>query len=171
MALPIVGRIASAAKISASKLVSSGSRGGRGRFVFGVGEQLARFTIFRKLTGEVWEKAAEDVANEILEEAKKRAPVETGQLRDSGHIQQIGEGHNARFAIGFSAPYALHVHEQIAMKLQGQKRRGSGRTGRYWDPQGIATARYLSRAIEENQSALKRKIIMGWGQGIRTGGF
>ena len=38
------------------------------------------------------------------------------------------------YAVSFSAPYAIHVHENLEMKLRGQPR-PSGR-GAYWDARG-----------------------------------
>jgi len=43
--------------------------------------------------------------------------------------------------VGYSAGYALWVHESVDMVLKG-KPRGKGR-GNFWDPQGKAQAKYL----------------------------
>lgn len=44
--------------------------------------------------------------------------------------------------VGYTAAYALWVHEAVEMKLRGLPRRGSGK-GFYWDPQGQAQAKFL----------------------------
>lgn len=54
--------------------------------------------------------------------------------------------------VGYTAPYALYVHENVEMKLKGQPR-SSGR-GRYWDPQGKATAKFLEAPTREMQEQL-----------------
>lgn len=54
------------------------------------------------------------------------------------------------------APYAKYVHEMTAMKLKGLPRPG-GR-GRFWDPQGKATAKFLSKASAELRPQLQSTI-------------
>ena len=49
-----------------------------------------------------------EVAEEILKEAKKNCPVDSGKLRESGFIKKQGDG----YQVGFSAEYAIIVHEQ-----------------------------------------------------------
>jgi len=43
--------------------------------------------------------------------------------------------------VGYTASYALYVHENIEMKLKG-KLRPKGR-GKFWDPQGRGQAKFL----------------------------
>lgn len=47
-------------------------------------------------------------AEKILERAKYYCPVDTGALRDSGHIEYSGDG---KCKIVFDEPYAIYVHE------------------------------------------------------------
>lgn len=54
-----------------------------------------------------------------------------GQLRD-----QLGRYKAGRVVVGFSAQYALFVHENIEMKWKGKPRRSG--IGTYWGPQGQA---------------------------------
>jgi hypothetical protein len=58
-----------------------------------------------------------DVANEVMAEAKRRTPVETGSLRSSGHVSspmQLVDGWSVKLAFGgAAAPYAIYVHEDL----------------------------------------------------------
>ncbi len=57
---------------------------------------------------------------------------------------------------GFTAAYALYVHENMEMKLAGQPR-PKGR-GFYWDPQGISGPKFLEGPARElsNSGELSR---------------
>lgn len=50
----------------------------------------------------------EQLAEEILAVAKYYCPVDTGKLRDSGHIEKMPDGSCRIF---FDCPYAWYVHE------------------------------------------------------------
>lgn len=52
------------------------------------------------------------VAEAILFQAQMYCPVMTGALRDSGYIDKIGN----TIVVGFSSPYAVYVHENLAIK-------------------------------------------------------
>ena len=83
-------------------------------------------------------------------EAKKRVPVEKGNLRASGYTQMDPNG-KLYVRVGFSAAYALWVHESIGMVLRG-KPRPSG-IGQYWGPKG--EARFLANAL----TAKKTQVV------------
>lgn len=54
-------------------------------------------------------------ANEIMTEAKQRAPVDTGTLRSSGYVTLPEPGPNPKVELGFggaAAQYALVQHER-----------------------------------------------------------
>lgn len=69
----------------------------------------------------------------ILEEAKRRVPVEYGDLQNSGYVA-VSDDQRLAVDIGFTAPYALAIHENMEQKLKG-KPRPSG-IGVYWGPSG-----------------------------------
>lgn len=50
--------------------------------------------------------------------------------------------------VGFTAEYALYVHENMEMSLAGQPRRKPSK-GMYWDPQGIAGPKFLEGPARE----------------------
>lgn len=82
------------------------------------------------------------LAIKIERGSKKKVPREYGNLVNSGYHKKV-EGE--KFEVGFTAEYAVHVHENVEMKLKGKKR-PSGK-GVYWGPKG--EARYLAKAIED----------------------
>jgi hypothetical protein len=86
----------------------------------------------------------------IEAEAKKRVPVEHGQLRASGFTRKAQNNPRA-VHIGFSAAYAVFVHENTEMVLKG-KPRPSGK-GVYWGPAG--ESRFLANAA----TAKRREVL------------
>jgi hypothetical protein len=74
-------------------------------------------------------------------EAQKKAPVEYGNLRASAYTQKIPLGAE----VGFTAEYALWVHENMEEKLRGEPR-PSG-LGDYWNP---GESKFLEKAVNEN---------------------
>ena len=59
---------------------------------------------------------------------------------------------NVTVLVGYTASYAVYVHENTEMKLAGQKRRGG--KGRYWDPQGKAGPKFLEGPAREMQEEI-----------------
>lgn len=81
---------------------------------------------------------------ELLRQSQLLVPVEFGNLRASGYVNTNGTGFSTVVEVGYTASYALYVHEQVAMKLKGIARRPSPpRIGKHWDPQGRAQAKFL----------------------------
>lgn len=100
----------------------------------------------------------------LLKESQKRVPVEFGVLKASGYARPRGKGFNTKVDVGFTASYALFVHEAVGMKLKGEKRTPSPpHKGRYWDPQGRATAKFLEGPARTMGPEL-RKIIRNYGR-------
>lgn len=96
---------------------------------------------------------------------------------------------NPIVAVGYTASYALYVHENTEMKLKGLPRgQGFGRdsesgavvvppallkTGKaggknrgfYWDPQGKAQPKFLETPLREKRDLLARIVVTALGQG------
>lgn len=73
----------------------------------------------------------------------------------------------ANFDIGYTAPYAVFVHENLQMKLRGELRTGSPKNGkpriypRYWDASTLSSgssgqgqAKFLEAPVRENSQKL-----------------
>ena len=73
--------------------------------------------------------------------------------------------------VGFTANYALHVHENLEMAGAGLPRR-SGH-GLYWDPQGIAGPKFLENPARElsNSGELSRILtsVVKGGKSVMQG--
>ncbi len=89
----------------------------------------------------------------ILAEAQRRVPVEYGNLRASGFVQKSPNDPNS-VDIGFTASYAMAVHENLEQKLKGQPR-PSG-IGVYWGPEG--QPKFLETAARDKSSEVLREI-------------
>lgn len=66
-----------------------------------------------------------------------------------------------RATLGFSAPYAIYVHENMEQKWRGLPRRPNPpKSGVYWGPAG--EPKYLTRTLAAMRSSGRiRKIIVG----------
>jgi hypothetical protein len=72
---------------------------------------------------------------------------------------KYGDDPKVSVIVGYTAAYAVHVHENIEMKWKGLPRQKPHK-GNYWDPQGRGQAKFLEQPARE----LKRefsKIIVG----------
>ena len=74
------------------------------------------------------------------------------------------KGKNATVIVGYTANYAVYVHEAVGMKLKGVKRSPPGK-GKYWDPQGRAQAKFL----EEPARTMKDEIAKDIGKAYNNG--
>lgn len=96
-------------------------------------------------------------------QSQKMVPVDEGNLKASAFTRSHGSGRNTVVAVGYTASYAVYVHEAVAMKLEGRKRPARGKKkgrGRYWDPQGRASAKFLEKPFRDrkNQQTMMRII-------------
>jgi hypothetical protein len=67
------------------------------------------------------------------------------------------EASQASVVVGYTASYALFVHENMEMKLKGQPR-PSPHHGRYWDPQDRAQPKFLEAPARYLQPELRKMI-------------
>lgn len=81
----------------------------------------------------------------IKKDAQDMAPVDEAVLKNSAFTStSISPSGKVSGRVGFTARYAAWVHEMPGT-LKGQPRRGG--KGRYWDPQGKAQPKFLSKAV------------------------
>lgn len=116
----------------------------------------------------------------IEKEAAKRAPKDTANLvasrytmgagrpfkytdhskldRSQKHIMpaSMPEWQNS-VQIGFTAAYALFVHENREQKLKGQPRTSGSGKGTYWE---TGEPGFLTNALREKQNEVVRQIIV-----------
>ena len=71
--------------------------------------------------------AAQGVANwaqSVLTDALQIVPVDTGQLRDSGHLETASDGEGVAVQVVFDAPYAVYV--EFGSGIRGAESAGAG---------------------------------------------
>lgn len=81
-------------------------------------------------------------------QAKLRKKVTKAQ-KDNGSVVMVG----------YTAEYAIYVHENLAMKWKGLPRKGkrpdgTERKGNYWDPAGQGQSQYLIQPFREKHAEL-----------------
>lgn len=106
------------------------------------------------------EAGLQKAGNFLIGESMKKVPVEFGELIGSAYVRVKGRGFKRDVEVGYTAPYALYVHEAVGMKLKGLPRRPSPpHIGRYWDPQGRAHAKFLEEPARRLLPELRRIIL------------
>lgn len=93
-------------------------------------------------------------------ESQKQVPVDTGNLKASAFTRGIGAGYQTKVIVGYTADYALYVHE-AKMVLQGKPRPNDGVGGKpslYWDPQGRAKSKFLEDPARSERRKMRRII-------------
>ena len=98
----------------------------------------------------------------LQRESQRLVPVDTGNLKASAFTRAAGFGHTMTVTVGYTANYAIFVHEAVGMVLKGQKRTGDKAKGKYWDPQGRAQAKFLeepSRRLRVQMRAIIKRHI------------
>ena len=96
----------------------------------------------------------------IQRHSQKYVPVEYGTLRQSAYTRKAPNSTKEKpiVEVGFSADYAVFVHENYAMKWKGRPRK-SGK-GVYWGPQGgQAFSRTPSTYTRTRSSASSRRRL------------
>ena len=82
----------------------------------------------------------------LQRESQKLVPVDFGFLKASAYTRATGTGLATVVQVGYTASYAVYVHEAVGMVLKGQPRRPNPpHKGRYWDPQGQTQAKFLEQ--------------------------
>jgi len=93
----------------------------------------------------------------IQRESQRIVPVDTGNLKASAFTRKIGSGVKFDVIVGYTASYAIYVHENIEEKNKGEprpRRRGVDR-GNFWDPPGRGQSKFLETPAREG----KRRLI------------
>lgn len=102
--------------------------------------------------------AATAAAIVIQGEAAVRTPVDTSYLINSQFRRVESTGHGAQAFIGYTAQYALTVHEASG-KLKGQPRPDGN--GNYWDPAGEPG--FLETAARDSRAAIDTVVKKAMG--------
>lgn len=84
--------------------------------------------------------------------SQRNVPVEYGNLRASAYTRKHPTSAGT-VEVGYTAAYAVFVHENMEQTLKGEPR-PSG-LGTYWNPGG---PKFLERALDENRAAILEQI-------------
>lgn len=71
-------------------------------------------------------------------------------------IKQAQREARQTVVVGYTAAYAIYVHENTQMKLKGKPRPKN--RGMYWDPQGKAQPKFLERPARTMQKELAQIV-------------
>lgn len=95
----------------------------------------------------------------LQRESQKLVPVEFGLLKASAFTRATGKSFKTVVNMGYTAAYALYVHEAVGMVLKGQPRTPNPpHKGSYWDPQGRAQAKFLQEPAMTKAATMRRII-------------
>lgn len=111
--------------------------------VKGVAEVVKKIKENHEKIGKNIENALKKAGLELQRASQLLVPVNFGVLKASAYTRAKGEGFETDVTVGYTANYAIYVHEAVAMKLAGQPRPDN--RGLYWDPQGQAQAKFLEQ--------------------------
>lgn len=90
-----------------------------------------------------------EAALKIEAASNTRVPREYGNLAGSSYTRAAQDG-SLSVEIGYTAGYAVYVHEDLEMKLQGEPR-PSG-LGVYWGPNG--ENKFLEKTVTLNEKSI-----------------
>lgn len=82
--------------------------------------------------------------------------------------RKYGDNSKVSVIVGYTAAYAVHVHENIEMKWKGLPRRPNPpHKGNYWDPAGKGQAKYLEQPARELKKEFSRIIVTACSRGAK----
>lgn len=141
MPLPFVAVRGALGMLRLARMASRMTRGPSARGVLrGAAEMQRTLQRIAANVPEQAEDALEEAAEDILQEAQARVPIDTGELHDSGGVQVTNDRHRTRVEIFFTAPHAPYVHEDLEAD----------------HPTG--EAKFLESAMNEAESDLLNKV-------------
>jgi hypothetical protein len=128
--------------------------------VNGVREILVNLDIKQALLLKKFEEGLVKAGLYLQKVSQEKVPVEFGNLKASAYTRKKNSGAKTEVYVGYTAEYALWVHEKVGMKLKGKPRRPSPpHIGRYWDPQGRAQAKFLEEPARTEVPKMRRIIV------------
>jgi len=75
-------------------------------------------------------------------------------------VKARGKEMNGSVIVGYTAAYALFVHENIEMKWKGLPRKKPSK-GRYWDPPGRGQSKFLEQPAREKRGEISKIVVQG----------
>jgi hypothetical protein len=113
----------------------------------GFKELIARVTRASKDRA-VWDKVANDTAQEVLKDSNAMIPLEYGDLQESGIIERSRNGVSH---VTYTSEYALRQHEDLTYQHPGMDSSNplGGMQGQ---------AKFLEKALKKNAKRFKQRV-------------
>jgi len=125
--------------------------------ITGVKEVLAKMQAKSEALARGCERGLKKAGLMLQRESQRLVPVDYGVLKASAFTRSAGEGLKTEVTVGYTARYAIYVHELVEMRLQGEDRPAPHK-GKYWDPQGRGQAKFLEEPARRLNSDMRRII-------------
>jgi len=94
----------------------------------------------------------------LLRASQLLVPVDFGVLKASGFSRTTGTGFGTIANVGYTASYAIYVHENVEMKWRGLPRKAPSK-GNYWDPKGRGQSKFLEQPVRTMSAQLRKEIL------------
>lgn len=94
----------------------------------------------------------------LQKESQELVPVDFGVLKASAFTRAEGSGYSTKVIVGYTAAYAIYVHENVEMKWKGRPRQAPHK-GRYWDPQGRGQSKFLEEPARRLANTMRQIIL------------
>ena len=101
------------------------------------------------------ERAATIIGLKVKGDAVRLAPNDLGNLRGSAYSRIENNLGVVSALVGFSAEYALYVHEDLEMKTKGQGVKRPKNRGTRWDN---GESKFLEKAVIRNREFIRKTI-------------
>jgi len=127
--------------------------------ITGITEVLAKLHEKSEAMAKACNRGLKKAGLRLQRESQRLVPVDYGVLKASAFTRSEGEGFETAVLVGYTAAYAIYVHENVEMKLKGEPRNPPHK-GRYWDPQGRGQSKFLeepARRINADMRAIIHK--------------
>lgn len=125
-------------------------------YVKGVKEMMAKLKAKRELYARNTGIGLKRGGLLIQRKSQLKVPVDFGILKASAFTRADGEGFDTRVIVGYTAAYAIFVHENVEMKGKGKPRQAPSK-GNYWDPVGRGQSKFLEDVIKSSED--RKEII------------
>ena len=96
--------------------------------------------------------SVEQSAEIVLEEAEAIVPVDTGELRESGHVELLQGGPQPSAAVVFDEPYAAYLEYGTGIRGAASPGAGDGPYDPNWP--GMVAQPYLRPALDTARPAI-----------------
>jgi len=126
--------------------------------ITGIKEVLARMHEASEKMGRGCARGLKKAGLRLQRESQRLVPVDYGVLKASAFTRSEGEGFGTAVTVGYTAAYAVYVHENVEMKLKGEPRNPPHK-GRYWDPQGRGQSKFLEEPVRRLNTDMRADII------------